>query len=297
MAAEPSRYATRTRVRTTRGGRLGGAQRAGRWSRQVTGRAEAAGQRSALLGLLAFAVFVIAAVAGFAWAADRQLRGGLLAQRAEAVQRPDWVPLRELPAHVPLAFVVAVDPAFLYRGPLGESDDGRTLSRELARQVHRLHGGLRSEARALVMGPLLEARLTEDEVLELYLNRVYLGEDQGWPVYGVYHAAREYFGKPPQQLTLGEAATLAGLLLPPRIHEPRRAVGAVGIRRNELLRQMLRAGAITPAEYEAALQEPLGFQPGVEYAPVTRPLGWDRAPEVIRLPPEPLPEPEPEPQG
>jgi penicillin-binding protein 1A len=137
-----------------------------------------------------------------------------------------------------------------------------------------------------VMGPLLEARLSEAELLELYLNRVFLGEDRGWAIYGIYHAAREYFDKAPEQLTPGEAASLAGMLLPPRITDPHRQVGAVGIRRNEVLAQMLEARAITAAEHGAALQEPLGFQPGLEFMPMSRPAGWDRPPEVIRLPPE-----------
>jgi membrane peptidoglycan carboxypeptidase len=282
-------------MRAAAGTRFSVTARRGRWTRPVTGRADRDGQWSALTAVLTVAVLVLATIAGFAWASDRQLRGGILAQRAEAAQRPDWISLTTLPDYIALAFVVAVDPTFLQRSPLATGVEGSTLSRELARQVHQLRGNLAGEARELVMGPLLEARLSNAQLLELYLNRVYLGMDQGWPIYGIYHAAREYFEKEPQQLTLGEAATLAGLLLPPRIVHPRQQAGAVGIRRNEVLRQMLAAEAISVEEYNAALQEPLAFQPGLEFEPMTRPLGWDREPEVIRLPPEALTAPEPEP--
>lgn len=263
-------------MRARAGARLSSPPRSSRWVHPTSARAEREQQRSAITAVLVVAVFVLATIGGFAWAMDQQLRRGILAQRAEAAQRPDWVSLAVLPPYVPLAFVVAVDPTFLQRSPLATGVEGSTLTRELARQVHLLNDDLRGQARELVMGPLIEARLSDAEVLELYLNRVYLGEDRGWPIYGLYHAAREFFGKSPAELTPGEAATLAGLLLPPRIDDPRRMVGAAGIRRNEVLQQMLDAGAISSDEYVSALQEPLGFQPGPEYQPMTRPSGWER---------------------
>jgi membrane peptidoglycan carboxypeptidase len=264
---------------------LGGAPpRRGRW--RARSRVDAAGQPSGLVPLAAFTLFVLAVVAGFAYGLDRQLRGGVLAQRAEAIQRPDWVSLRELPPHVPLAFLVAVDPNFLHRHPIDAGVEGTTLSRDLVRQVHRIRNSVPGDARGILMGTLLEARLTDAELLELYLNRVQLGQDAGWSVQGVYHASREYFGKEPAELTLGEAATLAGFVLPPPLRDPRRQVGAVGIRRNEVLGEMLRTGVIGRAEQAAAIEEPLGIQYGPEHAPMTRPAGWERRPDVIRLPSE-----------
>ncbi|MBD0320923.1 MAG: transglycosylase domain-containing protein, partial [Gemmatimonadetes bacterium] len=105
-------------------------------------------------------------------------------------------------------------------------------------------------------------------------------------VYGVFHASREYFGKDPRKLTLAEAATLAGILLPPALPAPEQSPGPVGARRNEVLRRMLRAGTITPAAFRQAAREPLAFQPGADYAPMARPADWRREPDVIRLPPE-----------
>jgi membrane peptidoglycan carboxypeptidase len=267
------------------GKRLGGAP-PGRSRWRGGSRGDPSAERPALLALAAFTLFVLTAVAGFTYALDRQLRGGLLAQRTEAVQRPDWVSLRELPPHVPLAFLVAVDPTFLHRLPIDAGVEGTTISRDLVRQVHRIGNDVGGEARGILMGSLLEARLHDAELLELYLNRVQLGLDGGWAVHGIYHASHEWFGKHPSELTIGEAATLAGIVLPPRLREPRRQVGAVGIRRNEVLREMLLAGVVEEERYRAAVEEPLGLQYGPEHLPMSRPPGWDRRPEVIRLPPE-----------
>ena len=263
--------------------RIAGAPRSGRWT--TPPRTTPKG-RGGILFLFALAALLIGAVTGFAWEMDRQIAGGILRQRAEAVRRPDWVRIRTVPRYIPQAFATVVDPTFDERRPLDEGAEGRTLSRELIRQVHLLQDGLPGEAREILMGPLLERRLAKSSVAELYLNRIYLGESNGLPVYGIYHAAREFFGKRPEELTLAQAATLAGLLLPPRLPRPGRQLGAVGARRNEVLRLMLINGRITPAQYAAAVREPLGLLSTIEYAPMARPLGWDTPPETLRVAPD-----------
>jgi membrane peptidoglycan carboxypeptidase len=216
-----------------------------------------------LLIVVAVCCLVLGGVLGFTAAMDRQLRGGLLRQYAEAATRPDWVPLAELPPDVAAAFLAVVDPGFEEGGSLRARDEGNTIPRELIRQIHLLGSGLADEAKELVMAPVLEGRATKSEILELYLNRVQLGSTGDYPVYGVYHAAREYFGKDPRELTLSEAATLAGILLEPRIDEPQQKAGAVGIRRNEVL---------SVQQYQAAVAERLGFQPGIAQMPMSRRL-------------------------
>lgn len=274
------------RVRTKQGKRLGGRPRkhGGRWTRaRRTTELPRPGAFS-VLSVLAIGLFVVGGVVGFGFALDRQLRGGLLRQQSVAERRPDWVGLHQVPRYVPAAFLAVVDPGFAEAGPLRAGDRGTTITRDLVRQVHLLGGSVWGEARELVMAPLLEKRESKREILEMYLNRVYLGEASGYPVYGVYHAAQEYFDKEAHDLTLGEAATLAGLLLQPRITDPERSVGAVGVRRNEVLRGLLEEGAITPEQYRAAIAEPLGFQPGLRQMPMTRPPEWLAPPPVIRLP-------------
>lgn len=255
----------------------------GRWTGGAA-RSKKRPEAGGVLGMLGFALFVLGLVGGYAWAQDRQLRGGVLRQAAEASQRPDWVELEALPAYVPDAFVAVVEPSVARQGRLRTGETGTTLARELVRQIHLLPEGVRGEARVIAMAPLLEQRASSARTLEIYLNRVELGEARGHGVYGVWHAAREYFDKEPAALTLGEAATLAGLLLPPRIQDPQRDAGAVGARRKEVLDVMLRGGLISEADHEAALAEPLGFQPGIGDMPMTRPADWGVEREPLRLP-------------
>lgn len=135
------------------------------------------------------------------------------------------------------------------------------------------------------MAPILEKRIPDEAVLELYLNRVYFGMAHDYPVYGIHYAAREYFGKEAAQLTLGETATLAGLLLEPRIERPEDMAGAVGARRNEVLTNLLRTGYITEADMKTAVAERLAFQPGITEVPMTRQVFAVTDTTVIQLPP------------
>lgn len=273
-----------------RGRLLGGEppKRGGRWAkparagRPVRGRTDGA----TILSMLSFALFVLGLVGGFSWAQDRQLRGGVLRQAAEARDRPDWVQLRELPDYVPEAFLAVVEPSVLRGGRVRGGSPRMSVARELVRQVHLLPDGVRGEARAMAMAPLLEQRASQARRLEIYLNRVELGQSRGHAVQGLWHAAREYFNKAPSALTLSEAATLAGLLLPPRITDPQRDVGAVGARRNEVLDVLLRGELISVEDYRRAIAEPLGFQPGIGDMPMTRPADWGAEPDTIRLPEE-----------
>lgn len=245
-----------------------------------------------LLIVIGVGCLVLGGVVGFSWGMDRQVRGGILAQRAEAMSRPDWIRIGDLPAYVPDAFRTVVEPRHAGDAIARMGRVGGAISRELVRQIHLLNDDIVSEARALVMAPVLEQRLSDRELLELYLNRAYLGRIDQYPIYGVHHAALEYFGKAPSTLTVGEAATLAGLLLRPRIARPNEVPGAVGARRNEVLAILLASGEITPAMYSAAIAEPLGFQPGITELPMTRWITTFADTSVVRLPEEFRPVPD-----
>lgn len=264
---------------------LGGAPRTGRWAKQPEDTRIGGRYRGSLIGVGILGLLCLGAVGGYLAYNDMQLRGGLLKQEAEARRRPDWVPLRELPPYVRDAFAAVADTTSFARRSQRRGEPLPSASRELVRQVHLLDGGrLRDQARELTLAPLLEQHTSPDRLLELFVNRVYMGRAETWPVYGVQHAAREYFGKDARRLTLGEAATLAAILLPPRLDDPEAEPGAVGTRRNEVLRILLNTGKIDPAAYRAARAEPLAFQPGEDYAPMSRPLGWRAETPVIRLP-------------
>lgn len=235
--------------------------------------------------MIAACFLLVGIMVGFGWAADRQLRGGLLEQRTEAMQRPDWVPLESLPAYVPRAFLAVVDPGFEEGAPVRARDADASVPRALVREVHQLDG-LSGKARELIMAPVAEQRLTRRQLLETYLNRIYLGQANGVPVYGVYYAAEEYMKKAPSELTLSDAATLAALLLQPRIDDPADRAGAVGVRRNEVLRAMFRRGDITAEQYQAAIREELAFQPGLAEQPMSRRILTADDTTIVRLPPE-----------
>jgi len=267
-------------------------RRGGRLTNAHSERAQPPESWGQLLLLVALGCAVIGGVLGFAVGMDRQLRGGILRQQTEAIARPDWVPIGELPAYVPTAFLTVVDPGVESTGRFRGRNEGLTIPRELVRQIHMLNDGLAGDARELVMAPLLQRLAPDRELLELYLNRVALGFGADLPVHGVFHASLEYFGKDPRELTLSEAATLAGLLLEPRIQRPADVPGAVGVRRNEVLRMMLSLELISSGEYAAAIEERLGFQPGLAASPMTRELPTSLDTSVIRLPAEYRPVPE-----
>src|SRR5690606_6962205 len=139
---------------------------------------------------LTIGCLLVGTVAGFGWAMDRQLRGGVLEQRAEAMQRTDWVPVASLPEFIPRTFIAVVDPTFEDGGQVRPRDASHTIPRELVRQIHLLGNGLGGQAKEMMMAPILEQRIPGDAVLELYLNRVYFGIAHDYPVYGIHYAAR-----------------------------------------------------------------------------------------------------------
>ncbi|MDB9521192.1 PBP1A family penicillin-binding protein, partial [Dolichospermum circinale CS-1225] len=99
----------------------------------------------------------------------------------------------------------------------------------------------------------IEQQLTKDQILERYLNLVYLGSG----AYGVGDAAWVYFGKSIDQLTLSEMATLAGLAPAPNLYAPDKNLKAATERRNLVLQRMEEDSIITPVQKQAAIQEPL----------------------------------------
>jgi membrane peptidoglycan carboxypeptidase len=264
---------------------LGGAPRTGKWTRETPERRRMGGEhRGSLIVLLVLGGLIMVGMGVFALFAKQRVDAGVLGQYHQARRRPDWVRLRDMPRYVPAAFLAVVDTSSFQRlSPYGRQDRPR-LTVDLVSQVQRLRRGPADQAWRAFMVPLTEARLTRAGMLEYYLNRIYLGQAGDWRVYGVNHAAEEYFGRDARHLTLSEAATLAAMLLPPRLIHPQARPGAMGARRNEVLQRLLEQGAIDRAAFEQAVREPLAFQPGIDYAPMTRPASWGKDPEVIRLP-------------
>jgi penicillin-binding protein 1A len=175
---------------------------------------------------------------------------------------------QNLPPYVPAAFIAIEDKRFYQHGPFDSEGIVRALAVDL---FHRrvVQGGstlTQQVAKTLFLGnqrtmrrKVQEAFLTlwlarhysRDEILGIYLNRVYLGEG----AYGVDAAARLYFGVPATQLTLAQAAILAGLPKAPSSLNPLADPQGAATRANEVLDAMVAAQAITPDEENAALAQ------------------------------------------
>src|SRR6185503_14721178 len=108
-----------------------------------------------------------------------------------------------------------------------------------------------------VMALLLEHRYGKLEILELYLNEIYLGQRGAMGVHGVVEGARFYFGKEPSDLRLAETAMLAGLIRAPGRFAPTRDPARALVRRRQVLQALRETGKIDDAELQAADAEPL----------------------------------------
>lgn len=104
---------------------------------------------------------------------------------------------------------------------------------------------------------LLERRLSKDEILELYLNEVYLGQRGSFAIHGVAEASRLFFGKDVSNVTLAEAATLAGIIQSPPAYSPFRANERSRQRRNVVLGAMVETGFISAEAATRAAEQPL----------------------------------------
>ncbi|HEY0590911.1 MAG TPA: biosynthetic peptidoglycan transglycosylase, partial [Thermoanaerobaculia bacterium] len=152
-------------------------------------------------------------------------------------RRTDPIVLDDLPDHVANAFLAAedvrfrshigVDPIGVARAAFmnvrrgGIAEGGSTITQQLAKT--RFLSSERTFTRKgieAVLALLIELRLSKDEILEAYLNDVYLGHRNGRKVVGLDEAARVYFDRDPGALTVGQAALLAGMVRAPNRDNP-----------------------------------------------------------------------------
>lgn len=193
--------------------------------------------------------------------------GSLLAQRGEMAGAN--VSLKDLPPYLPKAFIAiedrrfyshfGIDPIGILRALVtnvlhrGVSQGGSTLTQQLAKNLFLTQE--RTMARKLQEAELaiwLERKHTKNEILELYLNRVYFGSG----AYGVEAAAQRYFGKPAKNVTIAEAAMLAGLVKSPSRLAPNRNPEGAEERAKIVLAAMADAKFITEAQAQASIGHP-----------------------------------------
>jgi len=181
------------------------------------------------------------------------------------------VPLREIPRPLVQAILAiedrrfyshwGIDPIRLARALVTDivarrpEQGGSTITQQLARNLFLTHEKtFTRKLKEIVLAIRIEQTYTKDEILEMYFNQIYFGEG----AYGVDAAAKVYFGKRVQELTLPECALLAGLPRNPRDYSPRRDPDRALRRRNLVLSQMLAARFINRGGYEQASEAPLG---------------------------------------
>jgi penicillin-binding protein 1A len=185
--------------------------------------------------------------------------GEVIARKGSIIDKP--VAIAELPAHVPQAFMAIEDRRFyshwgvdprgiaraLWRNMWagGTREGGSTITQQLAKGVFlnsdRTAGRKLREA---LIAFWLEAWLSKDQILERYLSNVYFGDN----VYGLRAAAEHYFNRRPENLTIPQAAMLAGLLKAPSRLAPTNDLKAARTRGNLVMQAMVDAGYISQAQ-------------------------------------------------
>lgn len=193
--------------------------------------------------------------------------GSILAQRGEMAGAN--VALKDLPPYLPKAFIAiedrrfyshfGIDPVGILRALVtnvlhrGVSQGGSTLTQQLAKNLFLTQERtMRRKLQEVELAIWLERKHSKNEILELYLNRVYFGSG----AYGVEAAAQKYFGKSAKNVTIAEAAMLAGLVKSPSRLAPNRNPEGAEARAQIVLAAMADAQFITDAQAKASIGHP-----------------------------------------
>ena len=194
--------------------------------------------------------------------------GALIATRGSQQAPP--ADLEALPDYVPAAFIAIEDQRFYWHpgfDPIGMTramaanmragrivQGGSTLTQQLAKNLFLTPDqNLRRKVQELMLAVWLEMKFSKQEILALYLNRVYFGAG----AYGIEAASQRYFDKSAKDLTVGEAALLAGLLKAPSRYSPVSEHERAAARATVVLDEMAQSGVITPEQRAAAVLEPV----------------------------------------
>ena len=136
---------------------------------------------------------------------------------------------------------------------------GSTITQQLARQSVGREKTMTRKLKELLFATQLEHNYSKEEILELYLNKVYFGDG----LYGAEAASRGYFGKKASEINLGEAALLAGLLKAPSTYAPTVSPEKAEARQTVVLKAMLDSKAITREQYDNALHSQIEMFDGL----------------------------------
>jgi penicillin-binding protein 1A len=216
-------------------------------------------------------------------------------------QRRTLVTVGSLPAHVKLAVLAAEDAGFYEHEGLNYAGIARAMLVNLRARSTRQGGSTITQqvVKVLLLGThertfarkireallarRLEQEATKDEILEAYLNNVYFGHGR----YGIEEAARDDFGKSARDLTIAQAALIAGRIANPRDFHPRANMGAALARRAYVLDQMRAKGFLDEAQWRAAKNEVPILAPPAEVSSELAPEAVEMAKAVLeRVEPE-----------
>ncbi|MBC7932167.1 MAG: transglycosylase domain-containing protein [Rubrivivax sp.] len=135
---------------------------------------------------------------------------------------------------------------------------GSTITQQLVKNTYLTpERTLRRKFHEAALASVIERRMSKEDIFALYCNEIYLGQRGSIAVRGVRQAARVFFGKELKDLSLAEAATVAGMIQSPGRYAPDRHADNAKVRRNTVLAAMLRDGAISKEEARAAAVEPV----------------------------------------
>lgn len=141
----------------------------------------------------------------------------------------------------------------------GVVEGGSTITQQLTKNVFLTREKtFRRKWDELILAKKVEQNYTKEEIMEMYLNRIYFGEG----AWGIKRAAKVYFGKEPAKLTLGESAMIAGLIKAPSALTPLKHYDKALERQRTVLKLMKDQGYITAAEWEKAKLEKVVLNPG-----------------------------------
>src|SRR3954453_12510672 len=176
-----------------------------------------------------------------------------------------WLPYDQIPQEMRAAIIstedrrfrshVGVDPIGIARSIAVRVKTGRfrqggsTITQQLARNIFLTNSrNFGRKLKEAVLALALERKYSKDQILELYLNRVYFGGG----AYGIDAASRKFFGHGADHLSLGEAAVIAGLVKAPSIYSPTADADAAVGRAGVVIQLMVETGKITAAQAAAA---------------------------------------------
>src|SRR5438552_3525744 len=224
-----------------------------------------------LIALVSCSAFFIHSYRAYARIVDARLAHGYLISRAGIYAAPHTLRPGQKFSKVSLA-------AVLRRAGYIESEagdermgqGGSTITQQLVKNTYLTPARtLRRKYAEAMLALTIERRLSKEEIFALYCNEIYLGQRGAFAVRGVDQAARVYFGKPLNDLSLAEAATIAGMIQGPSRYSPVHHADAARARRNTVLGTMARDGFITLDQAANAANEPLliaDFDPARESA-------------------------------